>query len=311
MVNRENTGVKDAISNEEITYMDYRGFKNHKPIEVPITLVKMPRFQGSQTTIFPRNFPVLIVCSEFCGKSKACHLRENGFGDLCQHHGKFGKLVHRVNAKWSIWFNKKMDAELKAKMQFAKSSIRGIIPEIALAHERTEDKTFAAYSSMDFLDTWDDPGEDELGYSMDTGMVSSEKSQAGAIHPFMYATVYKDRRMLMGFETRRVMKFYTAIERVWFMQDVRIAFAEIETPRVAEYTENTPVYKWVRVPTLVPIGCYLKAPKVVGSTTIVTRKERKFYDDRREIERQKHHHLGVRIAQDEIDARKQVATATC
>jgi len=51
-----------------------------------------------------------------------------------------------------------------------------------LLHERTENSTFAAYSSQTFLDTFDEPEEGhELEYTMDTGMVSPDKSQAGAV----------------------------------------------------------------------------------------------------------------------------------
>ena len=206
----------------------------------------------------------------------------------------------------------KMDLEVKAKTPFVKSTISVNVPEIALAHERTEDKTFAAYSAQQFLDTFDEPEEGhELEYTMDTGMTSQDRPQAGAVPSFMYRTIYRDRRILIGFETRRVQKAYMSSDRVWFLQDGKLIYAEIEIPRVTEYLESIPIYKWIRLPTLRPIGCYLKPMKVVGSTTVMTRKEQKFYQNRREVEHQNRRRDKVRIRQDEIESRKQVVPATC
>jgi hypothetical protein len=145
---------------------------------------------------------------------------------------------------------------------------------------------------------------------MDTGMASPDKSQAGAVPSFMYRTTYRDRRILIGFETRRVQKAYMSSDRVWFLQDGKPVYADIEIPRVTEYLESMPVYKWIRLPTLRPIGCYLKPVKVIGSTTVVTRKERKVYQDRLELQRQNRHHENVLIRQDKIESRKQVVLAT-
>jgi hypothetical protein len=277
-------------------------------------LIALERHEFPTRTIFPQKFPVPIVCSEFCGKAAKCNLRESGFGDLCKYHGKHGKLVMPVDIKWSVRFNYRMDQELKARTQFAKSAISGTIPEVALAHERTEDHTFAAYSSQQFLDTYDDPEDGhELEYTMDTGMVSTDKSQQGVIPSFLYRTVYRDRKVPVGFETRRVEKTYVDIERKWIFYPPYGKFVLVskQVIRTTSYIENMPVYKWIQVPTLRPIGCYLKPSKVVGSRTVVTRKEHQFYNDIREVERQKLHHQQVLIRQDEIDARIQVVPATC
>ncbi len=308
-------GVGDAESqNEEVIVMNYKGFKNHKPLEEPVVLVKMPRFEGKNVTIYPKKFPVPVVCLEFCGKVECCNLRENGFSDLCKHHRKLGKLVMPIDLKWSVRFNLNKDKELKARMQFAKSAISGTIPEIALAHERTEDRTFAAYSSQQFLDSNDDPEDgSELEYTMDTGMVSSDKSQAGFVPSFLYRTVYREKKVMLGFESRKVEKTYVDTERRWVYYPPygKFVLAYRKVIRTTSYLENVPVYKWIRIPTLRPRGCYLKPGKVVGSTTVVTRKELKFYNDRREVQHQARRHQQVLIRQDEIDAQKQVVPATC
>lgn len=254
MVNSENTGVKDAGSpNRLVDVYDYiqSGDKMKRVVVGKAELIPLPRQELPTQTIFPCKFPVPVVCSEFCGKVDLCKLRENGFDDLCMHHHKLSKLVMPVNIKWSIRFNIKKDQELKARKQFAKSSISGTIPEIALSHERTEDCTFSAYSSQEFLDTYDDPEDGhELEYTMDTGLVSPNKSQAGAVPSFMYRITYHDRKILLGFGNRRVQRIYSEIERMWFIQSGKPVYAEVEVPKITEYTESMPVYKWIRLPTL-------------------------------------------------------------
>ncbi|CAG0982169.1 MAG: hypothetical protein OIN86_09930 [Candidatus Methanoperedens sp.] len=279
-----------------------------------IEVISLERQEFSQKTIYPKGFPIPVVCGEFCDKVSRCNLRGSGCEDLCKNHHKLGKLVHPVDIKWSVRFNMKKDFEAKAKTKFVKSPISTLIPEIALAHERTEDKTFAAYSATAFLESFDEPQDGcELEYTMDTGMASPEKSQQGFVPSFLYRTVYRDRKILLGFETRKVQKTYVETERKWERDPGSGNWSYRETPviRTTSYIDDVPVYKWVRIPTLRPIGCYLNRGKVVGSTTIVTRKDRKYGQDKREAERQIHRHERVLIAQDEIDARKQVVMATC
>jgi len=274
-----------------------------------VEVITLERQEFKDKTIYPKGFPVSVMCVEFCEKHSQCNLRGSGFDDLCKNHHKLSKLVHPVDLKWSAWnsFRTRLP-----KRQFVKSTISVTIPEIALAHERTEVNTFAAYSAQTFLDTFDDPADGtELEYTMDTGMASPDKSQAGTVPSFMYRTIYRDRRILIGFETRRVQKAYMSSDRVWFLQDGRPIYADIETSKVTEYLESVPIYKWIRLPTLRPIGCYLKPMKVIGSTTVVTRKERKVYQDRLELQRQNRHHERVLICQDKIESRKQIVPATC
>ncbi len=285
--------------------------KKHQPASEVIAL---PRQKFQDKTIFPKNFPVPVVCSAFCDKLSKCNVVHTEFEDLCKNHHKTGKLVRPVDIKWSVRFSMKQHKELKAKVQFAKSAISGTIPEIALANERTEDSTFAAYSSQTFLDTFDEPADgNELEYTMDIGMVSPDKFQAGAVPSFMYRTIYRDRKILVGFDTRIVEKTYVETERRWIFYPPIGGFilGSRKVIRTTRYKEHTPVYKWIQIPTLRPIGCYLKPMKVIGSTTVVTQKERKVYQDRLELQRQNRHHERVLIRHDETNARKQVVPATC
>ena len=316
---RGKTGAKDTITSSEgrtIEVYDYvqSGDKMKRKVVGHAMLIAMERKEFPVKTVFPQKFPVPVVCSEYCEKVKRCNLRGSGFEDLCKYHHKLGKLVMPVDIKWSVRFNMQKDLELKEKTMFTKSAISGIIPEIALAHERTEDKTFAAYSSQQFLDTWDDPQDGcELEYTMDTGMSSPDKSQAAFVPSFLYRIVYRDRKVLLGFEAKRVEKTYVETERKWERDTAsgNFSYREVPVVKTISYRDDVPVYKWIRIPTLRPIGCYLNRGKVVGSSTIVTRKERKFGQDRSEVERQTRRHEKVLIAQDEIDARKQVVLAAC
>ncbi len=303
--------------------------KSYKPASEVIAL---ERKEFPTRSIFPEKFPVPVVCSEFCGKVDRCNLRENGFSDLCKHNHLLGTLVKASPAKF-----RRHAREERSPVIWVKSSSRSmwlddhesnwktdrfgnyshytnpkLVPHTALVHERTEDSSFAAYSSQKFLDTYDDPEEGcELEYTMDTGMISPDKSQAGLVPSFIYRTTYREKRILLGFENRRVQRVYSKIERMWFIQNGKPVYAEVEVSKVTEYTESMPVYKWIRQPTLRPIGCYLKPMKVIGSTTVMTRKEQRFFNDLREGERQNRHHQKVLIRQDEIEAQKQVVLATC
>ncbi|MGB8216241.1 MAG: hypothetical protein WCE94_02975 [Candidatus Methanoperedens sp.] len=279
-----------------------------------IEVIILERQKFKDKTIYPKGFPIPVVCAEFCENVKRCNLRGSGFDDLCKYHHKLGKLVHPVDVKWSVRFNMQKDFELKSKTKFVKSSISVLVPEIALAHERTEDKTFAAYSSQQFLDSFDEPADGcELEYTMDTGMASPDKSQAGYVPSFLYRTVHRDRKILLGFESRRVEKTYVEMKREWSQDpsSKNWSYREVPVIRTTSYREDVPVYKWLSLPTLRPIGCYLNRGKVIGSTTVVTRKDRKFGLDKREVERQTRRHERVLITQDEIDAHKQVVMATC
>lgn len=284
---RDPANAEDGRSVEVYDYVQ-SGDKMKRIVTGHALLIPLERRDFPARTVFPRKFPMPVVCSDFCGKDERCNLRENGFSDLCRYRHKLGKLVMPVDLKWSVRFNIRIDQELKARTQFTKSSISGTIPEIALSHERTEDSTFAAYSSQRFLDAFDELEDGhELEYTMDNGMVSREKSQAGAVPSFMYRTIYRDRKILLGFETKRVEKTYVETERRWIYYPPYGGFilSNRKVIRTTSYRDDVPVYKWIRIPTLRPIGCLLKPVKVVGSTTIITRTEQKFYADRREEQR--------------------------
>lgn len=96
------------------------------------TLVPLEHQKFTTRTIFPPEFPAPVVCQEFCDKTARCHLRQNGIGDLCKSSGKFGKLVHRVNLKWSAWHE--FRTRLPKTELVHSTRTHGDVPEIALAH---------------------------------------------------------------------------------------------------------------------------------------------------------------------------------
>lgn len=231
-----------------------------------LEVIALDRQIFQDKTIYPRRFPIPVVCAEFCDKHGHCNLRGSGFDDLCKDHHRLGKLVVPVDVKWSVRFNIAKDKELRDKIRFTRSGISGIIPEIALAHERTEDKTFAAYSSQEFLDSSDEPADGhELEYTMDTGMASPEKSQEGFVPSFLYRTVYRDRKILLGFEAKMIEKTYVEMKREWSLDpgSKNWSYRDVPVIRTTSYRDDVPVYKWISLPTLRPIGCYLNHGKVV------------------------------------------------
>ncbi len=305
-------GVEDAP--EEVTTTKYEGwdFGNHRPKEAQVTLVKMDRQEFQVRTIGSPDMKPL-VCREFCDKSRSCKLIENGFLDLCRHRSKHGKLVIPVNLRWSVRFNRMKDDELKARTLFARSTISGIIPEIALSHDKTDDP---GMHSCTLFDTWDNlegDMEEEAFQREEARMHSSEKSQQGLVPSYIYRIIYRDRRVLTGFKPETIEKTYVDTERKWIFYPPygRFILATRKVIRVTSYRDDVPIYKWIRIPTLRPIGCYLKAMKVVGSTTVVTRKEQRFYADRREERRFYSQFVGKDRAADMVARNEQVVTATC
>ncbi|MDP1548107.1 MAG: hypothetical protein Q8L87_19010, partial [Anaerolineales bacterium] len=121
-------------SEKEVTFLSYKSFdfKKRKPIEEVVTVVKMERKEFPEKTIFPPEFPAPVVCQEFCDKTARCHLRQNGIGDLCKSSNKFGKLVHRVDLKWSAWHD--FRTRLPKTDMVHSSRTHGDVPEVALAH---------------------------------------------------------------------------------------------------------------------------------------------------------------------------------
>jgi hypothetical protein len=149
-----------SSSDEEITFMSYKGFnfKKRQPIEEAVTVVKMDRQVFKSKTIFPPGFPVPVVCKEFCDVHMNCHLRQNGFDDLCKNHDKFGKLVNQVDMKWSAWNDFKNRAP---KTVFVRSTRTGTAPEIALAHWGSKDAEMSENCGEEYMS----PKEQAIEYN--------------------------------------------------------------------------------------------------------------------------------------------------
>jgi hypothetical protein len=92
-----------------------------------IEVITLERQKFKDKTIYPKGFPIPVVCAEFCENVKKCNLRGSGFDDLCKYRHKIGKLVHPVDVKWSVRFNMQKDYEQKSKTKFVKSSISVLV----------------------------------------------------------------------------------------------------------------------------------------------------------------------------------------
>jgi len=125
--------ARDEHPGRLVDMYDYvpSGEKMKKVVVGHAELIPLERQEFPTKTIFPPEFPVPVVCQEFCDKHSKCHLREEGISDLCKNHNKFGKLVHPVNLKWSAWneFRTRLPKTL-----FVHSTRTGTAPEIALAN---------------------------------------------------------------------------------------------------------------------------------------------------------------------------------
>jgi hypothetical protein len=162
------------------------GDKMKRKVAGHALLIPLERQEFPTKTVFPKKFSLPIVCSEFCDKINRCNLRENGFSDLCKHSHLLGTLVKASPVKF-----RRHAREKRAPVIWVKSSLRSVwlddyesswktdrfgnyshytnpklVPDTALAHKRTEDSRFAAYSSQEFMDTYDDPEDGhELEYT--------------------------------------------------------------------------------------------------------------------------------------------------
>jgi len=128
------TPTREEHPGRLIEVYDYvpSGDKIKKRVVGHAELVPMERQEFPSKTTFPQEFPTPVVCREFCDTHSNCHLRQNGFGDLCKQHDRLGKLVHPVDLKWSAWHE--FRTRLPKTEMVHSSRTHGDVPEIALAH---------------------------------------------------------------------------------------------------------------------------------------------------------------------------------
>ena len=197
---QEGNTPSPSRKDEEVTFHSYKGyFKNHKPVEETVTVVRMEHKKFPAKTIFPPEFPTPVVCQEFCDKTARCHLREEGIGDLCKNNSKFGKLVHPVNLKWSAWH--KFRTKLP-KTQFVHSTRTGTAPEIALAH----------WGSPDAQMNEDNNGDDEYVSPQEQAREFGDKDAVRFVPAYIFASGKPEWRAIVkedktGFPYTKLVKY--------------------------------------------------------------------------------------------------------
>jgi len=187
---------EQALTREEhpgrlVEVYDYvpSGDKMKKKVIGHAELIPMVHKDFPSKTIFPPDFPTPVVCAEFCDKTTKCHLRQEGIGDLCKNAGRFGKLVHRVDLKWSAWNEFR---NMPPKTEFVHSTIRGTVPEIALAHWGSPDAQMNDSDSANGNDEYVSPNEQAREYG--------DKDEVQFIPAFIFASGKPEWRYMVAFD---------------------------------------------------------------------------------------------------------------
>lgn len=179
------------------------GDKMKKMLVGHATLIPLERQEFPSKTIFPQEFPTPVVCQEFCDKHSRCHLREEGIGDLCKSNTRFGKLVHKVDPKWSAWhdFRNRLP-----KTQFVHSTRTGTAPEIALAHWGSPD------AQMNEDNNSDGDGDNEYMSPQEQAREIGDKDAIRFIPAFIYGKGKPEWRYMtcfdkQGFPYKKMIKY--------------------------------------------------------------------------------------------------------
>lgn len=131
------------------------------------------------------------------------------------------------------------------------------------------------------------------------------KQQGVACH-VVYQHSTHTNYVIAGSYTRQVRKVVYQPERTWFIQNGRPMYADIETRSEIEFHEDNTVMKKQYLPTLHPIVVG-QEKCVVASSTVRTRKDRRFLKVQKYENQVVEHHQQLLIHRDEVESVKQVA----
>jgi hypothetical protein len=208
-----------------------------------------------------------------------------------------------------------------------------LVPEVAYSHERTEDNS--GYDECAFPDDWrgesaENNGRDDHIYIDGPG--SDIKSQALEAPKPIWASVtrkYFDsrRRLFVGFRTHFVDNERTELVKVWHWKPElkKFMFTVEERKSVVRVRHDQVITRAEEYPTLINVNTpetfakdVRQMAKVSGrsedelqcegtvlirSSTVVTKKERGYYNAKREIERQKRALTGYLISNDAAEGK--------
>jgi len=199
-----------------------------------------------------------------------------------------------------------------------------MVPEIAFSHDRTEDSS--GYDECAFPDDWrmdlaESSGNDDTVF-MDINDNSDIKKQCFEMLKPNWVTVTRTRRIFTGeFRTYYTQDKYTELNKVWHWDPVKkFTFTVEERTVVVPVRHDLAVIRTEEYPTLINVQVEewfakdikreakatgrsedeLRAENtiLVQSSTLITKKERGYYNARREVEMQKRRLTGYLIARD-------------
>ncbi len=199
-----------------------------------------------------------------------------------------------------------------------------LVPEVAFGHDRTEDSS--GYDECAFPDDWqtelaETSGSDDTVF-MDINDNSDIKRQCFEMPAPNWVSVTRTRRMFTGeFRTYYTQNKYTELNKVWHWDPVKkFTFTVEEREVVVQIKRAIPIIRTEEYPTLINVQTEewftkdikreakatgrsedeLRAENTifVQSSTVVTKRERKYYNAKREEEKQKRAMSGYLILKD-------------
>jgi len=199
-----------------------------------------------------------------------------------------------------------------------------LVPEIAFSHDRTEDSS--GYDECAFPDDWqmdlaESSGNDDTVFT-DISDNSEIKRQCFEMPVPNWVSVTRTRRVFTGeFRTYYTQDKYTEIHKVWHWDPVKkFTFTVEERTVVVPVRHDRAIMRTEEYPTLINVQTEewfakdikreakatglseqeLRAENtiLVQSSTVITKKERGYYNARREAEMQKRRLTGYLIARD-------------
>ncbi len=199
-----------------------------------------------------------------------------------------------------------------------------LVPEVAFSHDRTEDRS--VYDECAFPDDWrmdlaESSGNDDTVF-MDINDNSEIKRQYFEMSKPNWVSVTRMRRIFTGeFRTYYTQDKFTELYKVWHWDPVnKFTFTVEERTVVIPVRHDLAVMRTEEYPTLINVQTEewfekdikreakatgrpeqdLRADKtiLVQSSTVITKKERRYYNARREVEMQKLRLTGYLIAKD-------------
>jgi hypothetical protein len=199
-----------------------------------------------------------------------------------------------------------------------------LVPEIAFSHDRTEDRS--GYDECAFPDDWqmditESSWNDDTVF-MDFNDTNEIKRQCFEMPKPNWISVTRTRRIFTGeFQTYYTQDKYTEINKVWHWDPVtKFTFTVEERTVVVPVRHDLAVMRNEEYPTLINVQTEewfakdikqeakdtgrsednLRAENtiLVQSSTVITKKDRRYYNARREVEMQKQRLTGYLIARD-------------